>query len=159
MPSAPLLDFDAVDLGRTAVTRAEIYSVLKQAGRFALLDGILHLDPAGDLVVGYKDLRADDWWAADHIPGRPLFPGALMIESGAQLCSYDCLKRSPGFGERFLGFGGLGETRFRGTAEPGARMLFAGRVKRLRSRMFTYDVQGFIERTLVFETEIIGVVL
>jgi 3-hydroxyacyl-[acyl-carrier-protein] dehydratase len=158
MPSAPLLDFDAVDLTRTIAGREKIYSILRQAGRFALLDGILHEDIEGGLVVGYKDIRADDWWAPDHIPGRPLFPGALMIESAAQVCSYDYMMRRGDLGEHFLGFGGLGETRFRGAVEPGVRMLFAGRVSRVRRSMFIYDAQGFVDRGLVFETQIMGVV-
>jgi 3-hydroxyacyl-[acyl-carrier-protein] dehydratase len=159
MPSTHLLDFEKLDLSRSVATHAEIYSVIKQRGRFALLDGVLHFDRASELVVGFKDIRADDWWAPDHIPGRPIFPGALMIESAAQLCSWDFMKRGTHPNETFVGFGGLDGTRFRGIVEPGHRMIFAGTVKRSRSRMFTYVAQGFVERELVFETEVIGVIV
>ena len=111
----------------------------------------------GKIIVGYKDIRADDWWTADHIPGRPIFPGALMIETGAQLCSYDYLCRMGDTGERFLGFGGLNNTRFRGVVEPGVRMYFVGKVNRMRSTMFTYFMQGIVDDKIVFEAEVIGV--
>jgi 3-hydroxyacyl-[acyl-carrier-protein] dehydratase len=160
MPTAPLVDFDAQELTEVIVSKEEIYRSLKQADTFALLDGVLLMDRERDLAVGFKDIRADDWWVKGHIPGRPLFPGALMIETGAQLASYDFMKRSPDWPEdRFLGFGGTGPTRFRETVVPGQRMIFAARVQRIRSRMFTYDVQGFVDGRLAFETEILGIVV
>ena len=159
MPTTPFFDLETLDLSKPVATHDEIYSVIKQRGRFALLDGVLHVDAEAQLVVGYKEIRADDWWAVDHIPGRPIFPGALMIESAAQLCSWDFMKRLSASSDVFVGFGGLDGTRFRGLVEPGHRMIFAGKVKRFRSRMFTYEAQGFVERDLVFETEVIGVIV
>ena len=158
MPSAPLIDFETLDLERVVTDKDAIYKVLRHAGRFALLDGITHCDPESDVIVGFKEIRADDWWAPDHIPGRPLFPGALMIETSAQLCSYDYLVKHGDTGDKFLGFGGLGETRFRGAVEPGVRMVFAGKVSRVRRSMFVYEAQGFVDGKLVFETQVKGVV-
>ena len=50
----------------------------------------------------------------------------------------------------------MNDTRFRGTVQPTCRMIFVARPIRLRSRMFTYAAQGFVESKLVFETEILG---
>ena len=158
MASQPLIDLASIDLDRVVATRDEILSKLKQRHEFAMLDGIVHRDQEAGLIVGFKEIRADDWWAAGHIPGRPIFPGVLMIESGAQLCSYDFLLRSEGE-ERFIGFGGLNDTRFRGIVEPDCRMLFVARPHRVRSTMFTYLCQGLVEGRLVFEAEVIGVAL
>jgi 3-hydroxyacyl-[acyl-carrier-protein] dehydratase len=134
--------------------------VCRQAGRFRLLDGIVRFDPASDdPIVGFKDVHADEWWASDHIPGRPIFPGALQIEAAAQLCTYDFMHRRPDIEGRFVGFGGLNDTRFRGIVEPGMRMVLAGKVERVRHTMFTYLAQGFVADKLVFETEIMGLVL
>jgi 3-hydroxyacyl-[acyl-carrier-protein] dehydratase len=159
MPNTPILDFETVDLSRVVVEAREIYALLRHGGRFRMLDGILHFDPAGKFIVGFKDIRADDWWATDHIPGRPIFPGALMIEAAAQVCSYDYMKRAGLGPETFLGFGGLDAIRFRGLVEPGARMLFAGEMKRIRSKMFSYHAQGYVEREIVFEADVLGVVV
>ena len=114
MPSAPLLDFETLDLTRTVATQAEILSKIKQRGRFALLDGVLHFGLEKPLIVGFKDIRGDDWWAADHIPGRPIFPGALMIEAAAQLASYDFMcrtKAAPETADLHLRHAGLRRTR------------------------------------------------
>lgn len=159
MASRPFIDFDSTDLSQTVYTGEETRELLRQRGRFAMLDGIVLRDVEANLVVGYKDIRQDDWWAADHIPGRPLFPGVLMIESAAQLCSFDYLLRHEGDEKPFIGFGGVDGTRFRGTVEPDARMYFVGRMKRVRSGLFFYDAQGFVNRELVFETQVMGVAL
>ena len=159
MPSEPLIDLETLDLSRVVATRDDILAKIKQRGRFALLDGILLVDPAGEWIVGFKEIRGDDWWAADHIPGRPIFPGALMCEAAAQLCSYDYLRKTALPEGGFLGFGGMNDTRFRGVVQPPCRMIFVARPERLRSRMFTYAAQGFVGRDLVFETEILGVLV
>ncbi len=158
MAREPLADLATLDLEQVLATRDDIYRVLQHAGRFALLDGVCQRDTETGLIVGYKDIRADDWWAADHIPGRPIFPGVLMVETGAQLCSYDYKLRDEA-GTRFVGFGGLNETRFRGLVEPGVRMHWVAKVLRLRSTLFTYAVQGLVGGQRVFETEVIGVAL
>lgn len=159
MAAQPLIDLRELDLTRVVATREEILSLLKQRGPFAMLDGIVYSGADDEIIVGYKDIRADDWWAEGHIPGRPIFPGALMIETGAQLCSYDYLLRTQGGNGRFIGFGGLNATRFRGVVEPETRMYFVGKLNRIRSTMFTYFAQGFVEGRIVFETEVLGVAL
>ena len=160
MPAASLIDFDSVDLSNVVATREDLALYLKQRGRFAMLDGVLHEDVPGNLVVGYADIRADAWWASDHIPGRPIFPGALMIESAAQLATYDFVRnRNLVEPDAFLGFGGLGKTRFRGEVTPPSRMVFAACMRRARKTMFTYELQGFVDGRLVFESEVMGVVL
>jgi len=159
MASPPLIDFDTIDLSRTIVTKEQVLEVLRQRGRFEMVDGLLHFDPTGDLVVGYKDIRSGDWWCDDHIPGRPLFPGVMMLESAAQMCTYDFMHRPEANPDSFVGFGGMNHTRFRGTVVPDCRLIIVGRLERIRSRMFTYSAQGFVEGKMVFETEVLGVVV
>jgi hypothetical protein len=38
-------------------------------------------------------------------------------------------------------------------------MYFAGRVIRIRRSMFTYMTQGFVDRKLVYEGEIMGMIV
>ena len=123
MPAEPLVDLASLDLSRVVVSKEEIYSQLKQSGRFALLDGLLHHDYERELVIGFMDVRADAWWAEDHIPGRPILPGALMIEAAAQTSSFDFYQRKPEARELFCGFTrepGHGPTRYPVACEPQA---------------------------------------
>lgn len=160
MPSPPLFDLSTIDLTQIVATPEVLKQKLAQRGTFEMLDGAIFRDPEQGIIVGFKEIRADDWWAPDHIPGRPLFPGALMIETAAQLCSFDYSTNLPEDAEeRFIGFGGLNGTRFRGTVEPEGRMYFVGKVNRVRKTMFSYLAQGFYRDKLVFESEVIGLAL
>jgi 3-hydroxyacyl-[acyl-carrier-protein] dehydratase len=159
MAATALLDFGAVDLSREVVSIETIRTINKQRGRMEILQGLLHFDEEGDLIVGYRDVGKDEWWVDDHIPGRPVYPGVLMIEGAAQLCSYDFLRRHPEHQGTFVGYGGLNETRFRGIVSPGQRIIWAARAMRIRRTMFTYQSQAFCGEKLVFESEIMGVIV
>lgn len=164
MAASPLIDFSSIDLGTDVVSRQVLDGYLRQRNRMAMLDGILHEDVEKALVVGYKDIRAGDWWASDHFPGRPMFPGALQIEVAAQLASYDfAAHRLPELGvdpeRRVVGFGGIEGVRFRGLVEPDCRLLMVAALKRLSARMFRYATQGFVEDRMVYEGEVLGVLV
>ena len=155
----PLADLDNLDLSRVIVPHEEVYGLLKQRGTFAVIDGVLHHNIEGRLIIGFKDIRAGQPWGDDHIPGRPIFPGTLMVEASAQLGTYDYYQRYPEAREGFVGFTAIRDTRFRAMVEPDCRLLFVARAKRMRKAIFTYCVQGFVERDLVFESEVTGMVL
>jgi len=169
MPTETFVDLQSLDLDRTLYGRADLDRRLAQRGTFQVVDRIVHEDVEGGVIVGVKEIRADDWWAADHIPGRPMFPGALMIETAAQIASFDYqqnrVDRSGGAGERFVGFGGVESARFRGLVTPGCTMVFVVKLMRAGSRMFRYAVQAFLRRDgvlahdCVFDAEVLGVIV
>jgi 3-hydroxyacyl-[acyl-carrier-protein] dehydratase len=50
---------------------------------FRFVDEISFLDP--DQVIGHYTLRADAFFFADHFPGNPVTPGAIVTEIMAQI--------------------------------------------------------------------------
>ena len=91
-----------------------------------------------------------------------MFPGALQVALAAQLSTYDYMAHrvDPSeVGQRFVGFGGLDKVRFRGVVEPDCRLIVATKVLKVSKRMFRYQAQGFVDRTMVFEAEVLGVVI
>ena len=107
MPPEPLVDLSTIDTSKVLADREAIARVNPQRFEFAQLDGIYVCDESREVVVGYRDIRDDEFWVRGHIPGRPIFPGVLMIETAAQLVSYYVVSSTPGGG--FLGFGGVSQ--------------------------------------------------
>lgn len=154
MPPQPVLDLSKLNPNRVIADKAAIYKINPHAYEFQLLDGIYHLDHATGEIAGYRDCTADEFWVRGHIPGRPIFPGVLMIESAAQLVSYYVMSREPGKG--FLGFGGVTDVKFRGSVVPGQRIVLLGKMVEVRARRCIGATQGFVDGQMVYEGVITG---
>jgi 3-hydroxyacyl-[acyl-carrier-protein] dehydratase len=160
MPAA-LVDLDALDLSRDVLPDAELRELLPHRYEFQLIDGVCHLDTDEGVVVGYKDWDGEPWWARGHVPGRPLMPGVLLCEGGAQIATVLLKSMQGGWDkEKFIGLGGLDNVRFRGQVEPGCRVHFVSRRGRQSGgRVARYPAQAFCNGKLVMDMELIGVLL
>ncbi len=158
MPPPALIDLDAIDFSRLLYDRARIYEILPQRFEFALLDGIVHLDPVRGDAVGFCDVRADGWWCRGHMPAKALFPGVLMVESAAQLAAFGShfVMNDP---SSFMGFGGIDAAKFRDSVVPPARLVLACKAVEIRRRRIICDAQGFVDGRMVFEGRITGLTL
>jgi len=156
MPPSPLLDLAVLDCSRILYPREHIYSVLPQQHEFAQLDAVIHLDKQDGTGAAYRDVRPDEWWCRGHMPGHPIFPGVLMLESAAQLAAFVRSVVLPDDDGAFMAFGGIDNVKFRGSVEPPSRIILVGRGVEHRSRRFIYDVQSFVNGEIVFEGRITG---
>jgi 3-hydroxyacyl-[acyl-carrier-protein] dehydratase len=155
----PELHFDPsqVDFSQIVAGPEAIHKVNPQRFEMEQLDAVVRLDTVNKIIIGYKDVRYDEFWVRGHMPAYPLFPGVLMCEAAAQLCSYYVMTQHEIDG--FLGFGGLENVRFRGAVRPGDRLVFIAKETRFNRRQMTFNVQGFVKDTMVFSGDIIGVPL
>jgi len=154
MPPKPLVDLGSIDLSRVIADQEDIRRHNAQRHEMEHLNGILHLDLDEGVIVGFKDVRDDEFWVRGHIPGRPLLPGVIMCEAAAQLCSYYYKEALPSAG--FLGFGGMDGVRFRRPVVPGERLILVARKVDLRPRRAMFNCQGFVQERMAFEGTIIG---
>lgn len=154
MPSSPLIDLSIIDLSNIQFDRQAIAEVNPQSYEMAQLDGIIWHDLPKMLCLGYKDVTDSEFWVRGHIPGRPIMPGVIMVESAAQLCSF-FMKRIYGL-TGFIGFSGIDSTKFRDTVVPGQRLYLLSHIHKVRSRQFSATVQGMVESKIVFDTIISG---
>ena len=60
-----------------------IFDLLPYKSTFRFVDEISFLDP--DKVIGHYTLKADAFFYADHFPGNPVTPGAIVTEIMAQI--------------------------------------------------------------------------
>ena len=154
MPPQYLFDLARIDLNRVLYDQEAVRRVNPQRGDMEQLNAIVHADAEKGQIIGYKDVRDDEFWVAGHIPGRPLFPGVLMIEAGAQLASFytKMFLKWPGF----IGFGGVDKVNFRAPVTPNCRMHLVGQKTWDRHRRVGCNLQGIVNGVLMFEAEVIG---
>lgn len=150
-----LVDPGEVDCSRLLYTRQQIYEVLPQQYEFAQLDGIVRLDVDNRLAIGFRDVRPDEWWCRGHMPGKPLFPGVLMVECAAQLAAFATHFVQSG-AAGFVGFGGIDKAKFRDAVEPPARIILACRGTEVRPRRIICETQAYRDGEIVFEATITG---
>ncbi len=154
MAPSLLFDLSDLDLSRDVIDVEGIEKVIPHRGHMRLLDGIQYEKCDHTRYVAYHDVRPDEFWVQGHIPGRPVFPGVLMIETAAQLCSYMCQIRLPHV--RFMGFAGVDDVRFRGQVAPGDRFTLLAEEVDFRPRRSICRTQGIVNGSLVYEGTIRG---
>ena len=158
MPREFHLDPDDPKLQKVVVDQDGIRKFNPQRFEMEQLTAIVHVDPTQQIIAGFKDIGADEFWVRGHLPDYPLFPGALICEAAAQLCSYYVATQGGAKGD-FIGFGGLENLRFRGQVRPGDRLLLVAKATKLHRRQTIFSVQGFVGSNLVFNGDVIGVPL
>lgn len=151
-----LINPEEIDPNRVIMGKDRIREVNPHRYEMEQLDGILKLDKDNHIIVGYKDIRPDEFWVRGHIPGRPLMPGVIMIEVAAQLCSFYYKMMDASTTDKFIGFGGVDKVKFRGTVQPGDKLIVVSKCLELRSRRAVFETQGMVNGRLVFEATIIG---
>jgi 3-hydroxyacyl-[acyl-carrier-protein] dehydratase len=156
---APAIDPLAFDFDRPLAGIEQIREANPHRHEFEMLSGIVHVDPARQRIVGFKDLRDADFWTRGHMPGFPLFPGVLMCEAAAQLCGYYYTTQMVGDPGSLLGLAGIDEARFVRTVRPGERLVLVGTGVKVHRRMTRFRVTGQVGTERAFEAVITGVPL
>jgi 3-hydroxyacyl-[acyl-carrier-protein] dehydratase len=152
------LDLNAFDYANPLVDLDAIRAVNPQRFEFEMLSGIVHIDPAASVIVGFKDLTHDEFWIRGHMPGYPVLPGVLMCEGAAQLGAYYIAKHvaDPGV---LIGLAGIDEARFHRPVRPGDRLIMVGHGLKIHRRLSRFRVVGTVGGEKAFEVVVGGVTL
>ena len=155
----PVLESLDYDYARPLAGIEEIRAANPHRHEFEMLTGIVHVDPSQKVIVGFKELRADDFWTRGHMPGFPLFPGVLMCEAAAQLFGFYYVTQKIGLPNSLLGLAGIDEARFVRTVRPGERLVMVGTGLKVHRRLTRFRVVGQVGTERAFEAVITGVPL
>ena len=154
MAPSLLFDLQGIDLERDLYDTAAVEAINPHRGAMRLIDAVVYESDDQIDYVAYNDIGHDEFWVPGHIPGRPIFPGVLMIEAAAQLSSFITLKK---LGEpAFMGFAGVDDVKFRGQVKPGDRLIILAHEIENRRRRSICQTQGLVDGNLVFEATIRG---
>ncbi len=155
MPPLAIIDPQKLDFSRPLMDIEEIRKANPQRFEMEQLTAIVLIDVKEHLIVGYKDVKPDEFWVRGHMPDYPLMPGVLICEAAAQLSSYYS-RYIHVIDDGFIGFGGMEEVRFRGQVRIGDRLVVAAKAIRVHRRQTVFDTQGFVGGNMVFQGRIIG---
>jgi 3-hydroxyacyl-[acyl-carrier-protein] dehydratase len=153
-----IYDLATIDWNQVEFDIEAIRLVNPQRYEFEQLTAINKLLLEDHLVIGYRDVRSDEFWVNGHIPGNPLFPGVLMLEAAAQLGSFFCGKYYED-DQRFFGFGAIDGVKFRGSVVPGDRLCLICNAVKLSPRRAVLYTQGVVGDKLVFEAHLTGLAI
>lgn len=148
----------------------EIQKFLPHRYPFLFVDRILSIDPVydangattvGTKVAGLKNITVSEGVFQGHFPGFSIFPGALIIETMAQVSSF-------GFYPNFRKSGtdlahnfqcilvGVDQARFRKPVTPGDSLRIESEVTRQRGMLWGFRCEAYVGTQLVAEAEIMA---
>jgi 3-hydroxyacyl-[acyl-carrier-protein] dehydratase len=152
-----LVDLSQVDFDRPVATLDDIRRYNPQRFEMEQLDAVVYINEQEYSCVGYKDITEREFWVRGHMPGLPLMPGVVMLESIAQLCSF-VTQRYDLLGATMVGFGGLENVRFRDPVLLGDRLVVMCKLTKVRrGRMIVCHFQGVVRDQIVVEGTLKGI--
>jgi 3-hydroxymyristoyl/3-hydroxydecanoyl-(acyl carrier protein) dehydratase len=123
--------------------------------RYVLLDRITHLVPA-EVAQGVKCVSLADDVFVDHFPGHPIMPGALIVESLAQLGGVlvEATLRERGRNDLHALLTMVDRAKFRRLVRPGDKMELETRLITAREEGGQVRATASVEGQLVAEAEL-----
>ena len=130
----------------------EVQSILPHRYPFLLVDRVVEFDP-GRRAVGLKNVTVNDPYFQGHFPGRPVFPGVLIVEALAQLGGVLAIRSSSGEGSPIVYLTGIDKAKFRKPVIPGDQIRLEVEVIKHRPPFWKMQGKAFVGSDLVCEAE------
>ena len=134
----------------------QIMEILPHRYPFLLIDRVLEYQ-LGESLRAIKNVTVNEPFFQGHFPGRPVFPGVLILEAIAQasaILASKSLDEDPGDNVIFL-FAGIDNARFKRPVEPGDQLLLDVKQTHYKRKIWKYSGQASVDDTLAASANII----
>ncbi len=133
----------------------EIRQFLPHRYPFLLVDRVTQIEP-GKLIVGYKNVSANEGFFNGHFPDKPIMPGVLMVEAMAQIAGilgfYTTGKR-PADGYIYL-FCGADNVRFKRQVVPGDKLVIEAEAGASKRNIYKFSCRASVDGELAASADI-----
>lgn len=131
-----------------------ILQLLPHRYPFLLIDRMEAMD-GEDSGIAIKNVTMNEPCFMGHFPGKPVFPGVLLIEAMAQAAGALVLHHKGGRGEgQLVFFMSIDKARFRKPVTPGDQVKFHVKLAQKRPPVWKYAAEAFVDGKKVAEAEI-----
>ena len=137
----------------TSDSLREALRLLPHGPEFRFLDRLLSLVP-GKEGVGEYLVRGDEWCLRGHLPGDPLLPGVLLVESAAQLAGVVAQNDPMISPLPELKLTALRAVKILGTARPGETIRVEARVTGRLGNLIQAKAQAYLVDKLLLTAEL-----
>lgn len=138
----------------TSLSLDEIMECLPQRYPFLMVDRIVDID-GDESAVGIKNITYNEPMFQGHFPGKPVFPGVLIIEGMAQTAGAIVIAQERAKGKRYLVYMlTVDKAKFRRPAGPGDRLEYHIQKVHRRRNVGRYHAKAMVDGVVVAEAEV-----
>jgi 3-hydroxyacyl-[acyl-carrier-protein] dehydratase len=142
---------------RTTLDIGDITGYLPHRYPFLMIDRIIEID-GDDSAIGIKNVTFNEPIFQGHFPGKPVFPGVLIIEAMAQTAGTIVMAHdaglSTGGGKKIVLMLTIDKAKFRKPAGPGDRIELHIRKVHRRRTVGRYEGRAMVDGQLIAEAEV-----
>ena len=128
---------------------SEIRKYLPHRYPFLLVDRVVEVT-AGESILAYKNLSANEAYFSGHFPDQPIFPGVLMMEALAQtagILGFYTQGKTVADGSTYY-FAGVDKLRFKRVCVPGDQVMLRAAVVSEKRGIWKFDVSADVDGDL-----------
>ncbi|MFN4984640.1 MAG: bifunctional UDP-3-O-[3-hydroxymyristoyl] N-acetylglucosamine deacetylase/3-hydroxyacyl-ACP dehydratase [Ignavibacteria bacterium] len=121
---------------------------------FLMVDRIVEFSPEASRIVGVKNITFNEPQFMGHFPGRPIFPGVLIMEAMAQTGCLLLISRGIDPEKKLVVFTGMNNVKFRREVVPGDQLVMELEMTRFRFNICQLIGKAYVDGQLVAEAEL-----
>jgi len=135
----------------------DIQRILPHRYPFLLVERVTEMK-VGESIVAYKNVSISEPVFQGHFPGKPIYPGVMIIEGMAQagaILAFESLpKESVDSSEKIVYFMSIDKAKFRVPVTPGDRLEYRVEVLKHKGNVWVFGAKAYVDDKLVSEAEL-----
>lgn len=138
----------------TRLSLDDILECLPHRYPFLMVDRIIDID-GDNSAVGIKNITYNEPMFQGHFPGKPVFPGVLIVEGMAQTAGAIVIAQQRQAGLKFIVYMlTIDKAKFRRPCGPGDKLEYHIRKVHRRRNVGRYEAKAIVDGVVVAEAEI-----